>query len=146
MNYICTNSDSWYVLAQTPISCLCSRSQPWLEPPGELLKILIRGPHPGPFSLESLWEGAGPRHQCVLRFSRCCQLYRSVNHCLYQDFILGKVLRAEKLEDTQSPEQRRTQGMLQALLVMRGLKAVTNFHPGFFLCHLHCRLTTTTSA
>lgn len=144
VNYICTNSQILVRPGTAPVSCLCSRSQPGLEPPGELLKILICGPHPGPFSLESLWEGA----QASMCF-KVFQMLPAVPFCkplFVPRCILGKVLRAEKLEDTQSPEQRRTRGTLQALLVMRGLKAVTDFRPGFFLCHLHCRLTTTSSA
>lgn len=52
-----------------------------LESPGECLKLLILGPHQDPFH----WHlcGKGPRSQYVLRFPECCQLYTSVNCCLY---------------------------------------------------------------
>lgn len=94
-------TDSWYVLAQHPITWLCSESHTalaWmLEPPEELLKILILGPHPGPSSLGISVE-RGPGINIFLRFPRCCQLYSSVNHCLYQDFILGQVLSVDNPE------------------------------------------------
>lgn len=44
-----------------------------LESPGEFMKILILGPHPGSFSLAQLC-GKEPRSQYILRFPESCQL------------------------------------------------------------------------
>lgn len=96
VNYACTNS-------QTPGTAYHLLIVQWISlglnvrTCGKLLKILILGPHPEPCTLKSLWEEA--QASIFLRFPRCCQLYSSVKHCLYQNFTLVQVLSVENLEN-----------------------------------------------
>lgn len=63
MNYICENL--WTPVCPGMVPHFLILIVQWftilawiLESPGEFMKILILGPHPGSFSLESLWERA----------------------------------------------------------------------------------------
>lgn len=87
-------TDSWYVLTWCPISWLFWIVQwftilAWiLESPGELLQILILGPHPASFSLESLWEGA--QESIVLTVSWKLPTVHFCKLLLEPDFTLGR--------------------------------------------------------
>lgn len=78
--------DHWCVLALAPQLLVCTVGQSRLdcsESPWEHVRLLILGPYP---RLVTGLSEEGPRRLYFLSFlkifSRCCQLYRSVNYCL----------------------------------------------------------------